>query len=88
MVCWTSPTSPDAITTVELALAEAERLARARMVDTAPRDDEGNVLSLITIVTDDGGPFWSFGSRRSSPPIPSCDVRTGVKSLGCSGMCS
>ena len=58
MVCWTSPTSHDAITAVELALAEAERLSGARMVDVARRDDEGNVLPPITIVTDNDGPFW------------------------------
>jgi putative transposase len=57
-----SPTANqhDAITAIELALAEAERLAGASLADLAPRDADGVVQPLVTIVTDNGGPFRSF----------------------------
>jgi putative transposase len=56
------------------------RLAGRPLLDLAERKTEGNVLPLVTIVTDNGGPFRSFSSRLgvppacggSSPPTPSC----------------
>jgi len=45
---------------VELALAEAEQLAGARLIDPAPRDADRTVLPLMTIVSDNRGPFRSF----------------------------
>ncbi|MEE1826633.1 hypothetical protein PUR61_31250, partial [Streptomyces sp. BE20] len=50
----------DAIAAIELALAEAERLAGAQLVDLARRATDGTVQPLVTIVTDNGGPFRSF----------------------------
>jgi putative transposase len=50
----------DAIAAVELALAEAQRLAGRSLRELAPRDADGNVEPLATIVTDNGGPFRSF----------------------------
>ena len=58
-----SPTANqhDAIAAVELALAEAERLAGRPLVELAARDAERRTsLPLVTIVTDNGGPFRSF----------------------------
>ncbi len=66
----TSPTANqhDAISTVELALAEAECLTGQPLRDLAPRDADGNIEPLITIVTNNGGPFRSF--RFDPPPRP------------------
>jgi hypothetical protein len=57
-----SPTANrhDAIAAVELALTEAARLAGHPLADLAERDEQGNVVPLVTIVTDNGGPFRSF----------------------------
>ncbi|MED7948776.1 hypothetical protein PUR56_08170, partial [Streptomyces sp. BE303] len=50
----------DAIAAIELALAEAERLAGAQLVDLARRATDGTVMPLVTFVTDKGGTFRSF----------------------------
>jgi transposase InsO family protein len=57
-----SPTANqhDAIIAIGLALTEAQRLAGKPLVELAARDDDGNVVPLVTIVTDNGGPFRSF----------------------------
>jgi putative transposase len=62
-LCWhISPTANqhDAIAAVELALTEVERLAGRPLLDLAERDEHGQVVPLVTIVTDNGGPFGSF----------------------------
>jgi len=57
-----SPTANqhDAIAAIALALDEAARLAGAPLLELAARGDDGQVLPLVTIVTDNGGPFRSF----------------------------
>jgi transposase InsO family protein len=58
-----SPTANqhDAIDAVELALADYEELLGRPMVDDCPVDTEtGELLPVVTIVTDNGGPFRSF----------------------------
>ena len=83
-----SPTANqhDAITAVELALAEAQRLAGARLADVAPRNADGSILPLITIVTDNGGPFRSFRFEAFIATHPEIrHVRTRVRSPGQNG---
>ena len=58
-----SPTATmhDAVAAVEKALAEAEALVGHPLIDDAPVDPEtGEVTPVLTIVTDNGGPFRSF----------------------------
>ena len=58
-----SPTANqhDAIDAVELALAEYEELFGHPLVDECPVDPEtGELLPVVTLVTDNGGPFRSF----------------------------
>src|SRR5450759_2262391 len=57
-----SPTANqhDAIAAVELALAEAAELGGRPLRDLAQVDQQGNVQPVVTIVTDNGGPFRSF----------------------------
>lgn len=77
-----SPTANkhDAITAVELALAEAAQLLGRPLIDLAPRDAEGNVQPLVTIVTDNGGPFRSFTFEAFIATHPELrHVRTRVK---------
>src|SRR5690606_12336427 len=84
----TSPTANmhEAVAAVELAIAEAERLAGARLIDLAERDAESNVIPLITIVTDNGGPFRSFRFEAFIATHPELrHVRTRVKSPGQNG---
>jgi len=83
-----SPTANqhDAIAAVELALAEAEQIAGFRLVDVAPRDADGSVLSLVTIVTDNGGPFRSFRFEAFIATHPELrHVRTRVRTPGQNG---
>ena len=76
----------DAIAAVELALAEAERLAGRPLIDLAERDAEGNALPLVTIVTDNGGPFRSFRFEAFIATHPELrHVRTRVKTPGQNG---
>jgi hypothetical protein len=51
----------DAIDAVELALADYEAMFGHPMVEDCPVDlDTGELLPVVTIVTDNGGPFRSF----------------------------
>src|SRR3954471_16618159 len=73
----------DAIAAIELALAEAERLAGRPLVDLAERDEQGNVVPRVTIVTDNGGPFRSFRFEAFIATHPELrHVRTRVKTPG------
>ncbi len=83
-----SPTANmhDAIAAVELAILEAERLAGARLVDLAPRDANGDALPMITLVTDNGGPFRSFRFDAFIATHPELrHVRTRVRTPGQNG---
>jgi transposase InsO family protein len=83
-----SPTANqhDAIAAVELALAEAAELAGRPLRELADVDDEGNVVPLVTIVTDNGGPFRSFRFEAFIAAHPELrHVRTRVKSPGQNG---
>jgi transposase InsO family protein len=64
-----SPTANqhDASATIEFALTEAARLAGRPLIDLASCDDEGNVIPLATVVTDNGGPFRSFRLEAFTP---------------------
>jgi integrase family protein len=58
-----SPTANqhDAITAIELVLADYERMFGHPLVDTCPvNEDTGVLLPVVTIVTDKGGPFRSL----------------------------
>jgi transposase InsO family protein len=84
-----SPTANqhDAITAVELALAEAERLlAGPTLLEYLTDPDTGEVVP-ITLVTDNGGPFRSFrfGALVASRPELR-HVRTRVRSPGQNGV--
>ncbi|MET9880900.1 integrase core domain-containing protein [Actinacidiphila glaucinigra] len=73
----------DAIAAVELALAEAARLAGGPLADLAPRDAAGAVQPLVTIVTDNGGPFRSFRFEAFIATRPELrHVRTRVRTPG------
>lgn len=73
-----------AIDTVELALADYEELFGHPMVDDCPVDEQtGEVLPVVTIVTDNGGPFRSFRFEAFIELHPEpAHVRTRVKSPG------
>ena len=76
----------DAIAAVELTLTEAARLAGRPLVDLAERDEQGNVVPLVTIVTDNGGPFRSFRFEAFIATHPELrHVRTRVKTPGQNG---
>lgn len=76
----------DAITAVEFAIAEAERLAGRPLIDLAARDDHGDILPMITIVTDNGGPFRSFRFEAFIATHPELrHVRTRVRTPGQNG---
>ena len=69
-----SPTANqhDAIDAVELALADYEALFGHPLVEDCTIDPEtGELLPVVTIVTDNGGRSTRSASRRSSPPTPS-----------------
>jgi len=84
-----SPTANrfDAIEAVELALADYETLFRHRLVDQCPIDpDTGELLPVVTLVTDNGGPFRSFRFEAFITSHPELrHVRTRVKSPGQNG---
>jgi DNA-binding NarL/FixJ family response regulator len=83
-----SPTANqhDAIAAVELALAKEEPLAGRPLQELASRDADGNILPLITIVTDNGGPFRSFRFEAFIATHPELrHVRTRVRSPGQNG---
>ncbi len=62
----------DAIAPVELALTETERLAGRPLLDLPERDEQGIVVPLVRIVTDNGGPFRSFRFEAFIATHPSC----------------
>jgi hypothetical protein len=73
----------DAIAAVGLALTETERLAGHRLIDLARRDEHGSVIPLVTIVTDNGGPFRSYRFEASIATHPELrHVRTRVRTPG------
>lgn len=84
-----SPTANqfDAIDAVELALADYQRLFGHPMVQDCPVDpDTGELLAVVTIVTDNGGPFRSFRFEAFIELHPElAHVRTRVKTPGQNG---
>ncbi len=78
--CWVRR---DAIDAVELALADYEQLFGHSLVGDCPVDpDTGELLPVVTIVTDNGGPFRSF---RFEAFIELRHVRTRVRTPGQNG---
>ena len=76
----------DAIAAVELALAEAEQLTGRPLRDLAQVDDQGNVQPVVTIVTDNGGPFRSFTFEAPVTTHPELrHVRTRIRTPGQNG---
>jgi putative transposase len=84
-----SPTANqyDAIAAVELALAEAQRLAGdVALVEHLTDPDTGEIVP-ITLVTDNGGPFRSFRFAAMIAARPELrHVRTRVRSPGQNGV--
>ena len=84
-----SPTANhlDAIEAVELALAEYERLFGHPLVDDCLVDvHTGELLPVVTLVTDNGGPFRAFRFETFIAQHPELrHVRTRVKSPGQNG---
>lgn len=84
-----SPTANqyDAIDAVELALAGYEAMFGHPMLEDCPVDVEtGELLPVVTIVTDNGGPFRSFRFEAFIAGRPElAHVRTRVKSPGQNG---
>lgn len=84
-----SPTSNmhDAVAAVELALVEAELLIGHPLIDDCEIDAEtGEVLPVLTIVTDNGGPFRSFTFEAFIATRPELrHVRTRVRTPGQNG---
>ncbi|MFF0110718.1 transposase [Streptomyces hirsutus] len=76
----------DAITAIETALRQAELMAGRPLSDLAPRDAEGQVQPLVTVVTDNGGPFRSFRFEAFIATRPQLrHVRTRVRTPGQNG---
>jgi putative transposase len=76
----------DAVTAVELALTEAERLAGRPQYELASRDADDKLESLVTIVADNGGPFRSFQFEAFIATHPELrHVRTRVRTPGQNG---
>lgn len=83
-----SPTANqhDAITAIELALADYEQSFGHRLIDVCDRDDAGNTVPAVTIVTDNGGPFRSFRFEHFITAHPELrHVRTRVRTPGQNG---
>jgi putative transposase len=72
---------------IELALAEAEQLLGHPVIDDAVVDPgTGEVMPVLTIVTDNGGPFRSFRSEAFIAAHPELrHVRTRVRTPGQNG---
>ncbi|HAM13950.1 MAG TPA: transposase, partial [Microbacterium sp.] len=85
----TSPTANqhDAIAAVELALTDYERMFGHPLVDQCQVDPEtGELLPVVTLVTDNGGPFRSMNFELFILRHPELrHVRTRVKSPGQNG---
>lgn len=84
-----SPTANqfDAIDAVDLALADYEVMFGHPMIEDCPVDFEtGELLPVVTIVTDNGGPFRSFRFEAFIAGRPElAHVRTRVRSPGQNG---
>lgn len=84
-----SPTANqfDAIDAVELALADYQELFGHPLVDDCPVDLEtGELFPVVTIVTDNGGPFRSFRFEAFIAGHPELThVRTRVRTPGQNG---
>lgn len=84
-----SPTANmhDAVTAVEKALAEAELLLGHPLIEEALVDpDTGEIEPVVTIVTDNGGPFRSFTFEALITAHPELrHVRTRVRTPGQNG---
>ena len=84
-----SPTANmhDAVAAVELALAEAETLLGHALIDDCEVDETtGELLPVLTIVTDNGGPFRSFTFEAFIAVHPEIrHVRTRVRTPGQNG---
>jgi putative transposase len=84
-----SPTANmhDAVTAVELAVAEAEQILGHPLIDDATVDLEtGTIVPVVTIVTDNGGPFRSFNFEALITAHPELrHVRTRVRTPGQNG---
>ena len=85
----TSPTANqhDAIAAIELALADYEVMFGHPLIDQCEVDAEtGELLPVVTIVTDNGGPFRSLNFELFIMRHPELrHVRTRVKSPGQNG---
>src|SRR5690606_34949481 len=80
-----SPTANqhDAITAIELALADYEQMFGRPLIQACERDPDGEVLPAVTVVTDNGGPVPAFRFRALLTAHPQLrHVRTGVRSPG------
>lgn len=84
-----SPTANqhDAIDAIELALTDYEAMFGRPLVDDCPIDLEtGELLPVVTIVTDNGGPFRSFRFESFIASRPELHhVRTRVRTPGQNG---
>lgn len=84
-----SPTANmhDAVEAIEKALAETERLLGHPLVDDAPVNPAtGEIQPMLTIVTDNGGPFRSFTFEAFIATHPELrHVRTRVRTPGQNG---
>ncbi|WP_313788390.1 integrase core domain-containing protein [Subtercola endophyticus] len=87
--CHVSPTSNqhDQVAAIELALTEAEQLLGHPLIDDAVADPEtGEIRPVLTIVTDNGGPFRSFRFEAFITAHPELrHVRTRVRTPGQNG---
>lgn len=84
-----SPTANqhDAITAIELALADFERMFGHPLVNACPvNEDTGELLPVLTSVTDNGGQFRSLNFELFIMRHPELrHVRTRVRSPGQNG---
>lgn len=83
-----SPTANqhDAIAAIELALADYEQMSGRPLIDACARDEAGNVVPAVTVVTDNGGPFRSFRFEHFITAHPELrHVRTRVRTPGQNG---
>ncbi|WP_245992998.1 integrase core domain-containing protein [Xylanimonas allomyrinae] len=83
-----SPTANqhDAIAAIELALTDYETMFGRPLIDACERDGDGNVISAVTVVTDNGGPFRSLRFEHFITAHPELrHVRTRVRTPGQNG---
>ena len=83
-----SPTANqyDAIAALEAAIAEAEAMLGTTLLELATDPATGEITPILTIVTDNGGPFRSFRFQAFIATHPELrHVRTRVKSPGQNG---